>query len=289
MPPTPSDADARFDRTIDRWFRDRLRLEPELATYLGVHDHDHELSVASREAIEERVAALRATIDELSRFDGGELSSDRGLDRDLVVHEARLRIHELTERRSWAGRSGAAEDIGDALFPLFTRDFAPLPERLESITARLDEAPRYLADTRTRVTSSPSASRSFVSSVPNRPWPATTHRPRGGGTGRSMSRMTWCRVRWGGCQIFAFTSSFLALSFISCRPTLPRRRSTSGYLRLWIFRLQAATWPPIKRWLLTWLRRFVVFAGPLTFGFSSRMIYNVSSSPLTAPKLPASV
>jgi uncharacterized protein (DUF885 family) len=151
MPTTPSDADARFDRTIDRWFRDRLRLEPELATYLGVHDHDHELSAASREAIEERVAALRATIDEMGRFDAGELSSERSLDRDLVVHEARLRIHELTERRSWAGRSGAAEDIGDALFPLFTRDYAPLPERLEAIAARLGEAPRYLAETRTRV------------------------------------------------------------------------------------------------------------------------------------------
>src|SRR3990170_133106 len=35
---------------------------------------------------------------------------------------------------------------------LFTRDFAPLPERLESIASRLDAAPRYLDETRERVT-----------------------------------------------------------------------------------------------------------------------------------------
>jgi uncharacterized protein (DUF885 family) len=149
---SPSDADARFDRTIDRWFRDRLRLEPELATYLGKHEHDHALSGASREAIDEQVAFLRSTIDELERFDAGELTPDRSLDRDLVVHEARLRLHALTVRRMWARRSGAAEDIGDALFPLFTRDFASLPERLDAIASRLAEAPRYLAETRARVT-----------------------------------------------------------------------------------------------------------------------------------------
>ena len=36
-----------------------------------------------------------------------------------------------------AGRTGASA-LGDALFPLFTRDFAPLPERLAAIAARLE-------------------------------------------------------------------------------------------------------------------------------------------------------
>ncbi len=74
------------------------------------------------------------------------------LDRDLLIHECRLELHELTVRRSWAGRSDAAEVIGDALFPLFSRDFAPLPERMERIAERLEGAPRLLEETRTRVT-----------------------------------------------------------------------------------------------------------------------------------------
>jgi uncharacterized protein (DUF885 family) len=148
----PSDADARFDRTIDRWFRDHLAMRPETATYFGLHDSDDQLSPGGRDAIDEEIAFYRRTIDELSAIDAGELSADRALDRDLAVHQARLAHFWLTEYRTWAGSSGGAEHIGEALFPLFTRDFAPLPERLESIAARLEKAPELLKQTRDRVT-----------------------------------------------------------------------------------------------------------------------------------------
>ena len=148
-----SDADARFDRTVERWFREMLDMDPEEATYLGVHDHDHRLSDGTREHVERQAAFHRASIDEMERLSTDDLSPDRGLDRDLVLHEARLAIHQLTERRTWAGSTHAAEHIGNALFPIFSRDYAPLPERLTSIAARLEAAPDYLAQTRTRVDS----------------------------------------------------------------------------------------------------------------------------------------
>jgi uncharacterized protein (DUF885 family) len=147
-----SDADARFDRTIERWFRDRLALSPEMATYHGIHEHDAELSSGRAEQMEAEAAFHRAAIAEMERFDPGELSADHALDRDLLVHEAKLALHELTERRTWAGATNAAEHIGDALFPIFSRDYAPLPDRLETMIGRLDAAPRYLAESRTRVT-----------------------------------------------------------------------------------------------------------------------------------------
>jgi uncharacterized protein (DUF885 family) len=152
MTPAPTDADARFDRTIDRWFRDQLAMRPESATFLGIHDHDGDLSPGGRDAIDEEIAFFRRTIDELSSIDRGELSSERALDRDLALHQARLGLYWQTEYRPWAGSSGGAEHIGEALFPLFTRDFAPLRERLESILQRLDGAPTLLRQTRERVT-----------------------------------------------------------------------------------------------------------------------------------------
>ena len=152
MTQAPTDADARFDRTIDRWFRDRLALSPETATFLGLHEHDGELASGGRDVIDDEVAFYRRTIDELSAIDPGELSAERSLDRDLAIHQARLGLYWLTEYRPWAGSSGAAEHIGEALFPLFTRDFAPLVDRLESIVSRLEKAPNYLAQTRERVT-----------------------------------------------------------------------------------------------------------------------------------------
>ena len=152
MTMAPSEVEARFDRTIDRWFRDQLKMRPESATFLGIHDHDGELSSGGRDAIDEEISFFRRTIDELSAFDPAELSQERSLDRDLAIHQARIGLYWHTEYRPWAGSSGGAEHIGEALFPLFTRDFAPLRDRLESIVQRLDAAPRLLAETRERVT-----------------------------------------------------------------------------------------------------------------------------------------
>jgi uncharacterized protein (DUF885 family) len=146
-----SDADARFGRAVERWFRERLRLHPTTASFVGVHDHDAHLPDASREGIDARVDFWREATAEMERFDPADLTPAHALDRDLLIHEARLALHELTERRSWARRSDAAEEIGDALFPLFTRDFAPFPERLERIAERLEEVPRLLAQVPTRL------------------------------------------------------------------------------------------------------------------------------------------
>lgn len=148
----PTDADARFDRTVERWFRDRLAIQPEMATFLGIHDHDGDLSPGGRDAIDREVAFHERTLDEMAAFDASELSADRALDRDLAIHEARLSRFWLTEYRPWAGSSDAAGHIGEALFPLFTRDFAPLADRLASIASRLEQAPRFLRDSRERVT-----------------------------------------------------------------------------------------------------------------------------------------
>jgi uncharacterized protein (DUF885 family) len=147
-----TDADARFDRTIERWFRDRLAMYPEYATFLGVHEHDGELTIGSREQIEREQEHLRASVAEMERFGGDQLSPERALDRDLLVHESRLDLFRLAELRPWARSTNAAEHLGSALFPLFTRDFAPLDERLASIAGRLEAAPRFLAETRERLT-----------------------------------------------------------------------------------------------------------------------------------------
>jgi uncharacterized protein (DUF885 family) len=151
LSPLVNDGESRFDRTVERWFRERMALDPVMATYLGLHEHDAELPDGSREQVERRVSALRSSVAEMERFAAEDLSADRALDRDLLIHEARLELHDLEERRSWAGRSDGAEALGRALFPLFTRSFAPFANRLEAIAGRLEAAPRFLAETRSRV------------------------------------------------------------------------------------------------------------------------------------------
>jgi uncharacterized protein (DUF885 family) len=148
----PTEVETRFDRTIDRWFRDQLAMSPEVGTYLGIHDHDGDLASGGRDMVDEHIAFYRRAVAELETIDPAELGPERALDRDLAIHQARLALYWTEEYRPWAGSSDGAEHIGEAVFPLFTRDFAPLGDRLESIASRLEKAPAYLAQTRERVT-----------------------------------------------------------------------------------------------------------------------------------------
>ena len=146
-----AETEERFDRAVDRWFRSYLDLNPEMATWLGIHDRDDRLGSGAREAIDQERDFLRSTIREMEAFSLDDLAADRALDRDLLIHEARLRLLNLEELRTWSGQSGAGEHIGEALYSLFTRDFAPLAERLASIAGRLEQARRYLDEVRQRV------------------------------------------------------------------------------------------------------------------------------------------
>ena len=71
-----------------------------------------------------------------------------GFERDLEVHNIRRAIFDTAEVRTWERRSTALDVIGDALFLVFARDFAPLPERLDAIASRLEAVPTYLEQSR---------------------------------------------------------------------------------------------------------------------------------------------
>ena len=126
----PSDADARFDRTIDRWFRDQLAMRPETATYLGLHDTDDQLSPGGRDAIDEEVGFYRRTIDELSAIDADELSADRALDELItqypnadVVPSAQFFV---AEAYAMEGNRAAADSVYRVVFERHPRsDRAP--------------------------------------------------------------------------------------------------------------------------------------------------------------------
>jgi uncharacterized protein (DUF885 family) len=78
------------------------------------------------------------------------MSAEVRFERDIELHNLRLELFDLEEQRLWARKSTAMDGIGDPLFGLFARDFAPLNERLASITGRLEAIPRFLAEHRTR-------------------------------------------------------------------------------------------------------------------------------------------
>jgi uncharacterized protein (DUF885 family) len=148
--PTPGPLDDAFYDLVEARFRRRVEEEPAWATFLGIHAWDDRLPDPSRERALADLEAERAHVGRLEAMDPAGLSTEASFERELELHHVRLRIFRADRLRIWERRSNGASALGDALFPLFARDYAPLPERLASIAARLEAAPRFLRDYRTR-------------------------------------------------------------------------------------------------------------------------------------------
>ena len=146
----PGPLDDRLYDLVEARFRHVAESEPVWATYLGIHAWDHVLPDPSRERLLADVARDKTHIAALEALDADGLSAGARFERELELHHVRLRIYRTETIRIWERRSTGASALGDALFPLFTRDFAPLAERLAAIAARLEAAPAFLRGYRSR-------------------------------------------------------------------------------------------------------------------------------------------
>jgi uncharacterized protein (DUF885 family) len=148
--PTPGNLDTRFYDLVEGRFRRLVASEPIAATYFGIHGYDDRLGDGGRETILADIAADREHLAAIEALDDAALSSSVRFERDLEVHNVRRSIFEADELRIWERRSLALDTIGDGLFLLFARDHAPLAERLDAITSRLEGVPTHLEEARHR-------------------------------------------------------------------------------------------------------------------------------------------
>jgi uncharacterized protein (DUF885 family) len=142
--------DSTFYDLVEGRFRRILRNEPIAATYFGFHGYDDRLGDGGRETILADIAADREHLAAIQGLDDDALSSPVRFERDLEVHNVRRSIFEADELRIWERRSLALDTVGDGLFLLFARDHAPLAERLDAITSRLEGVPTHLEEARHR-------------------------------------------------------------------------------------------------------------------------------------------
>ena len=127
-----------------------LRDNPIMATYLGIHTEDERLGDGSRDAVLQELADEREHLATVEALDEGGLSEDARFERDLEIHNTKLSVFETGELRIWERRATGVDAAGDALFLLFARDHAPLAERLQAISARLEALPAFLEESKSR-------------------------------------------------------------------------------------------------------------------------------------------
>src|SRR5262245_47925219 len=125
-------------------FIDELfRLEPTFATGMGNHDHDDRWPDRSEAGRTERAAFTDRWLGEFQAMT--DLSADDAIDRDLVVGELEAGRFADTVLRdeAWDPLTWIYL-IGDGLFNLQAREFAPLADRLTSTAGRLEALPAVL-------------------------------------------------------------------------------------------------------------------------------------------------
>ena len=150
--PAAGPLDGKFWDLVEADFRRTIENHPVLATYLGIHDDDGRLDDATRDAVVQDIADAKRFQSEVEAIDPAGLSESVRLERELALHNVRRELFNAEVHRVWERRSTAMDGVGDALFGIFARDYAPLAERLAALTSRLEAVPQSLEQHKTRAT-----------------------------------------------------------------------------------------------------------------------------------------
>lgn len=149
QPTGPSEADLAFQAVGKRYLDEMNALTPVNATALGDHRFDDQLDDASPAGYERRAALAHELLGLVQAIDPSRLSRANQVDARLLTNELRYtiwRIEVLAEPR-WNPLI-YTDMAGNGIYGLLSRDFAPLPDRLRDIEARLTQLPRFLAQVR---------------------------------------------------------------------------------------------------------------------------------------------
>ncbi|HWG30345.1 MAG TPA: DUF885 domain-containing protein [Steroidobacteraceae bacterium] len=148
-PAQPSAADMSFDEISNRYLHDMLALTPVAATALGEHRYDGMLDDVSVAGNERRTALAHELLTQLKALDRSSLSRAHQVDAQLLTNELEYQIWRTEKLQEWRWNPLLYTDLaGNSVYLLMARDFAPLPERLRNVGARLNELPRLLEQVR---------------------------------------------------------------------------------------------------------------------------------------------
>ncbi|MET0893301.1 MAG: DUF885 domain-containing protein [Pseudoxanthomonas sp.] len=142
-------ADAKFAdlsaRALDGWFQ----LSPVGATQIGEHKYDSEMDDLSAAGRQKGVDFGKKILAELDALDAGKLSRQNQVDAAILRNQLQYGIWDTETQQGWAWDPQIYNGLaGGALYNLMAREFAPLPDRLRSATARMEKIPALLAQSR---------------------------------------------------------------------------------------------------------------------------------------------
>jgi uncharacterized protein (DUF885 family) len=154
--PGTASADAAFAETAHRYLEDLYRRQPTQATYLGIHEYDHQLEDYSRQAVSAATAAAHQFRDRVSAIDAATLSPAVQLDREQLLHAIDSRLLSLEVVKPWAKDPDSySSGLTSTAYIMIKRKFAPPDVRLRALIAREKGMPAALAEARKNLDNPP--------------------------------------------------------------------------------------------------------------------------------------
>jgi uncharacterized protein (DUF885 family) len=148
-PPPPSASDQAFEEISKRYLEEMLPLTPVAATALGEHRYDSTLDDVSAAGFTRRIELARELLSQLESVEPVQLTRAHQVDVRLLKGELEYRIWSFERLQEWRWNPLLYTDLaGNSVYLLMVRDFAPLPERLRNVGARLAQLPRLLLQAR---------------------------------------------------------------------------------------------------------------------------------------------
>lgn len=151
-PASDAALDAKFADLSKRWLDGFLALNPVGATQQGDHRFDAELDDLSAAGRAKYVDFARKTLAELDAIDAAKLSRENQIDAAILRNQLQSDIWGMDTLQAWAWDPQVYSGLaGGAIYNLMAREFAPLPERLKSATARMEKLPTLFAQMRENI------------------------------------------------------------------------------------------------------------------------------------------
>lgn len=142
-------ADAAFadlsKRTLDGW----LALSPVAATQIGEHRYDDQVDDLSAAGRHKSLDFAKNALAELGKLDTNKLSRENQVDAAILRNALESIVWNTETLQDWAWDPQVYSGLaGGALYNVMAREFAPLPQRLQSAIARMEKIPALLAQAR---------------------------------------------------------------------------------------------------------------------------------------------
>ena len=154
MKTDPSD----FSKLFDDFFLAYYKHRPVNATFVGLHELDHQLPDFSEASMLDMVLEMEDLLDRLESLPDEELTSVQCMDKALAAGYLRIQLWEAESDHF--NKANPSLYTGEAVFgviSLFLTNFAPVNQRIEAAIDRMKAIPALLAQGQANVTQAPHA------------------------------------------------------------------------------------------------------------------------------------